>query len=146
MNFKSVDSLPLDKSYLYTFSTTAKPKNNTTVSKHGKNYKFTFSAIENRLLTDLDGTPKIYLQTYLKQNQIKSIKLVGDFNDWETEKNKYTFAKVKEDKYEISLSEKQFHNKPNFTFLINEEFLLQPNYRDENVDYQPNYKYFSIPQ
>lgn len=146
VNFKSVDSLPLDKSYLYTFSTTAKPKNNTTVSKHGKYYKFTFSAIENRLLTDLDGTPKIYLQTYLKQNQIKSIKLVGDFNDWETEKNKYTFAKVKEDKYEISLSEKQFRNKPNFTFLINEEFLLQPNYRDENVDYQPNYKYFSIPQ
>ncbi|MBL7869654.1 MAG: DUF4932 domain-containing protein [Flavobacterium lindanitolerans] len=25
-------------------------------------------------------------------------------------------------------------------------YLLQPNYRDENVDYQPNYKYFSIPQ
>lgn len=141
-NFKSVDSLNLDKSYLYTFSTISKPKINSTVSKNKKDFTFTFSTTENRILTDLDETPKIYLQTYLKDNEIKSIKLIGDFNDWNKENNKYELTKVAENKHQISLSKKLLKNKPNFSFLINNEYLLLPNYMDENVDYQPNYKYF----
>ncbi|POS02700.1 Ig-like domain-containing protein [Flavobacterium croceum DSM 17960] len=141
-NFRSVDSLNLDKSYLYTFSTIPKPKINSTISKNKRDFKFTFSTTENRILTDLDGTPKIYLQTYLKNNKIKSIKLIGDFNDWNKENNKYRLTNVSENKYRISLSKKLLKNKSNFSFLINDEYLILPNHIDENVDYQPNYKYF----
>jgi len=141
-NFRSADSLNLDKSYLYTFSTITKPKINSTVSKHKKEFKFTFSTSENRILADLEGTPKIYLQTYLKENEINSIKLIGDFNNWNEETNRYELSKVVENEYQILLSNKMFKGKPNFTFLINDEYLLLPNYMDENVDYQPNYKYF----
>lgn len=143
-NFKSVDSLNLNKSYLYTFSTETKLKINSTIFKNKGNLKFTFSTTENRILTDLNGTPKIYLQNYLKENAIKSIKLIGDFNDWKTENNEYELVKVAENKYQISLSLRPFKNKPNFSFLINDEYLLLPDYMDENVDYQPNYKYFKI--
>lgn len=141
-NFRSVDSLNLNKSYLYTFSTVTKPKINSTISKNKRDFKFTFSTTENRILTDLNGIPKIYLQTYLKENQIKSIKLIGDFNDWKAENNEYELLKVAENKYHISISLKRFKDKPNFSFMINDEYLLLPNHMDENIDYQPNYKYF----
>lgn len=142
-DFRSTDSLKLDKPYLYTFSTVTQPKINSTVSKTKKEYRFTFSTIENRVLTDLKGTPKIYLQTYLKEHDIQSVKLIGDFNDWNTESNTDKLMKISENNYRVLLPVKQFKNNPNFSFLINGEYILVPNYKDKNVDFQPNYTYFT---
>lgn len=142
--FRSVDSLYLDKNYLYTFSTPSKPKVNSTVFENKEDLSFIFSILESRILTDRYGVPKIYLQKYLKDTEIKSIKLIGDFNDWEDESEEYQLIKVNDNEYRISISKEHFKNKPNFTYLINNEYFLLPNYMDENVDYQPSHHYFKV--
>lgn len=142
--FKSVDSLYLDKNYLYTISTTSKPKINSTTTKNKKHFVFNFSTSENRILTDWNGMPKISLHNYLKNNKIESVKLVGDFNNWEQESDVYSLQKINESDYQISLSKKVFQDKPNFTYLINNEYLLVPNYMDQNVDHKPSLHYFKV--